>query len=163
MNTYNLFAVQVHHSKVILPVELHRRIISFVEKNMSISENYFSSVRGYQNHNNFEGKKKLNELLSKHLNNFYGLKIDHGWLNVLVNDSYNNPHRHFGENISHSAIIYLSNEINNINFVKESEVFEIKPKLFDLLIFPSDLVHYVLSDKRKEKRISYAMNLSINR
>ena len=66
-----------------------------------------------------------------------------------------------GNNVSHSAILYLSNENNNINFTKDSNVFEIKPKMFDLLIFPCDLLHYVLPEKRNEKRISYAMNLSV--
>ena len=45
-------------------------------------------------------------------------------------------------------------------FSKGSEVFEIRPKLFDYLIFPFDLLHYVLPEKRKEKRICYAFNLT---
>ena len=97
------------------------------------------------------------------MNNIYGLKLKHGWLNVLINNSYNNPHLHVGDNITHSAVFYLSNSNSNINFVRGSEIFEIKPKLFDLLIFPNDLVHYVLPEAREEKRISYAMNLSNNK
>ena len=34
-----------------------------------------------------------------------------------------------------------------------------KPKLFDFIIFPDDLVHYVLPEKRNKKRICYAFNL----
>ena len=161
INTYNLFTVQVHHGKFPIPIELHKKIISFVEDNISMSDTYFSSVKGYQNHEDFKGKKEIDKLLNQYLNNIHQLNLGHGWLNVLGNDSYNKPHSHMGNNVSHSAILYLSNENNNINFTKDSNVFEIKPKMFDILIFPCDLLHYVLPEKRNEKRISYAMNLSV--
>ena len=159
INTYNLFTVQVRHCKFPIPIELHKKIFSFVEKNMSISDINFSNIQGYQNHGDFEGKKELEILLENYFNNIYGLKLDYGWLNVLTNDSYNKPHTHPSTGVTDSAVLYLSSENSNINFTKDSEVVEIKPKMFDLLIFPYNLLHYVLPEKRREKRISYAMNL----
>jgi hypothetical protein len=56
-------------------------------------------------------------------------------------------------------VFYLSNENNNIIFTRDNETFSFQPTIFDFLIFPYNLVHYVLPEKRKEKRICYAFNL----
>ena len=56
--------------------------------------------------------------------------------------------------------MYLSSENNNIILAREDQTFEIKPKLFDFIIFPYNLVHYVLPEERNEKRICYAFNLT---
>ena len=55
--------------------------------------------------------------------------------------------------------MYLSSQNNNINFVRDTDVFEIRPKLFDYLVFPFSLLHYVLPEDRQEARICYAFNL----
>jgi len=159
INTYNLFAVPVTHGKFIVPINLHKKILNHVDLNYS-SSNYISCIDGHQIHNNFEGKKELDILLNNYFNNIFNLKLIHGWLNILGNKSYNNPHIHQGNNIVSSGILYLSSQNNNINFTKDSQVFQIKPKIFDFLLFPNTLVHYVLPEERKEKRIAYAFNLS---
>ena len=146
INTYNLFAVQMSHCKLPLNIDILKKINSFVE-NKYKEDNTLSCVKGFQFHENFNGKKELNNYLSTFLKNTFCLELDNTWLNVLGDHSYNKPHYH------------LSNENNVITFVKGSETFEIKPKIFDLLIFPNNLVHYVLAEKRLEKRISYAFNL----
>ena len=113
-----------------------------------------------QTHDNFDGKNELNEELNLHLKNYFKLFIDHGWLNVLGNNSLNVPHKHLGGDVDFAGVLYLSAENNNITFLKEDNIFELKPKLFDYLIFPNDLVHYVLPEERNEKRICYAFNLT---
>jgi hypothetical protein len=159
LNTYDLFITRVIHGKLPIQIDLHKKIKSFVDNNYS-EENKVSCVNGFQFHGDFDGKKELNNNLNNYLNNFMNMKIDHGWLNVLGNSSYNFPHSHRGNNISHSGVFYLSYENNNIHFAKDSKYFEIKPKLFDFLIFPYDLLHYVLPENRPEKRICYAFNLT---
>ena len=131
INTYNLFTVQVHHGKFLIPIELHKKIIFYVENNISISDICFSNVKGYQNHGDFEGKKEIDKLLNEYFNNIHRLNLCHGWLNVLGNDSYNKPHSHVGNNVSHSAILYLSNE-NNIYFITFS-LKNVKKKEFLML------------------------------
>ena len=42
---------------------------------------------------------------------------------------------------------------------KDYNYFKIEPKLFDYLLFPHDLIHYVLPEERSQKRICYAFNL----
>lgn len=157
-NTYNLFSVNVFHGKIIIPVNIHKNILNFVEKNYE-EKNTISCVNGFQYHENFNDKKKLNEIINKHVASIYRLSIIHGWLNVLKNKSYNKPHCHSSDNTVMAAVLYLSNENNNITFTRCGEVFEIKPKLFDYLIFPENLLHYVLPEQRTEKRICYAFNL----
>jgi len=158
INTYNLFAVQMSHCKLPLNIDILKKINSFVE-NKYKENNTLSCVKGFQFHENFNGKKELNNYLSTFLKNTFCLELDNTWLNVLGDHSYNKPHYHPGTTATHSGVYYLSNENNVITFVKGSETFEIKPKIFDLLIFPNNLVHYVLAEKRLEKRISYAFNL----
>ena len=83
-NTYNLFSVNVFHGKIIIPVNIHKNILNFVEKNYE-EKNTISCVNGFQYHENFNDKKKLNEIINKHVASIYRLSIIHGWLNVLKN------------------------------------------------------------------------------
>ena len=160
INTYNLFAVPVVHGKFVVPIDLHKKIIKYIDKNYNNSDNVFSCVKGFQTHKKFDGKKELNEALNIYLKNNLRLTIANGWLNVLGNNSYNLPHKHLGDDGEFAGVLYLSAENNNITFLKEDNIFELKPKLFDYLIFPHDLIHYVLPEERNEKRICYAFNLS---
>lgn len=162
INTYNLFAVPLTHSKFPVPVNLHQKIISYVEKNYT-EDQVASCVQGFQFHGDFDGKKELVDTLNKYLNNILKLNIEHSWLNVLSNNSYNQPHVHNGDDVTHSGVFYLSHENNNIHFTKDSNVFEMKPKIFDFIIFPYNLAHYVLPEKRREKRICFAFNLAHTR
>jgi len=159
INTYNLFSVQMSHCKLPLDIDIHKKIISFVE-NEYREEDTVSCRRGFQFHGNFNGKKELDFFLDKYLRKTFSLEIIYSWLNVLGSNSYNNPHRHSGDNIRSSAVYYLSNINNVITFVKDDKTFEIEPKMFDLLIFPDNLSHYVLPEKRLEKRICYSFNMS---
>jgi len=158
INTYNLFAANVYHCKLPIQITLHKKIILFVE-NKYKEENNVSCVKGFQFHQDFEGKEELLKDLNIYLNNNFKKKIIHGWLNVLSNASYNKPHSHLGDSITHSGVFYLSQENNNIHFCRDNNSFEIKPKIFDLLIFPYNLLHYVLPEERIEKRICFAFNL----
>lgn len=157
-NTYSLFSVNIFQGKIIVPIDLHKKILNFIEEKYE-QKDTISCVNGFQYHEDFNGKKELNEIINKHMFSMYRLKIIHSWLNVLKNESYNKPHFHNGDTIKKAGVLYLSAENNNINFTRGTELFEIKPKMFDYLIFPSDLLHYVLPEQRIEKRICYAFNL----
>ena len=160
INTYNLFATTIMHGKILMQPELHKTILNYVNKEIISSPmNKRSVINGYQFHNDFDGKKDLDNLLKNYFKTNFNFKIEHSWLNVLSNNSYNKPHTHGGDRVCSSVVYYLSNNNNNINFVRDTQTFEIKPKLFDFVLFPHDLVHYVLPEERNEPRISYALNL----
>jgi len=158
IKSYNLFAVQMTHCKLILDIDTHKKITSFVEDEYKESDK-ISCVKGFQFHQNFNGKEELNNCLNIYLKNNFYFEIQNAWLNVLGNDSYNKPHFHPCETQLYSGVYYLSNDNNVITFIKEDQTFEIEPKMFDLLIFPYNLIHYVLPAKRSQKRICYAFNL----
>jgi len=163
INHYDLFAVRVTHVKLPIQYSLLKKITDYVDQNFEAKDgNYRSNVFGYQHHGDFDGKKELHETLDS----FFAMNLncypDHGWLNALEGKAYNSPHNHIGgtHTASHkSAVYYLSENNNNITFVKDNQIQEFKPKLFDLLIFPSDLIHYVLPTENQDRRVSYAVNL----
>jgi hypothetical protein len=158
INTYNLFAVQLTQAKLFLPPVLHKKILSFIDKNYT-EKDLVSCKKGFQFHKDFEGKKEMNELLNKFLLKTFNCYILSSWLNILGDYSYNTPHFHTGNSIALSGVFYLSNQNNNIHFTQNGQVFSLEPKLFDILIFPYNLVHYVLPEERKDKRICHAFNL----
>ena len=159
LNTYHLFAVPMLHGKFVVPVDLHKKILKFVKEEYKVQESQISCINGFQTHDDFDGKEELNSELNLFFNNYLKLNIEYAWLNVLGKHSYNIPHKHSGDGVSHSGILYLSVENTAITFVKDGDIFEVTPKLFEFLIFPYDLVHYVLPLEKNEKRISYAFNL----
>ena len=158
LHTYNLFSISVFQGKIIVPLETHKKILNYVEKNYE-KKDLYSCVDGFQHHGDFSGKKELNKLINNQMATVYQLKITNGWLNVLKNKSYNKPHYHASDDIKASGVMYLSSQNNNINFFRDTEVFEIRPKLFDYLVFPFNLLHYILPEDRSEYRICYAFNL----
>lgn len=159
INSYNLFAVPMTHGRMPIPINIHKKVLKFVEENYK-QEDTISCVKGFQYHNDFNGKKELDNFINNYLGNVHKLNIKYSWLNVLDNESYNTPHSHVGDHVTHAGVLYLSNTSNNIHFARDSDTFEIKPKLFDYLVFPFNLLHYVLPEKRSEKRICYAFNLT---
>ena len=158
INVYNLFAVQMSHCKLPLPINLHKKIISFVENKYKEGDT-ISCVKGFQFHEDFDGKKELDSILDNYMKNTHRLQVIYSWLNVLGSGSHNVPHKYTADHIRYAAVYYLSNDNSTIVFVKEDQTFELQPKLFDLLIFPYDLVHYVLPEERQQKRICYAFDL----
>ena len=159
LNQYNIFSVQLTHLKLPLNIDTHKKIISFIDDEYK-EENFLSCKKGFQFHEDFSGKKELNNFLNRNLKNYFCLQTVNEWLNVLGNKSYNRPHAHNGDNVQFSGIYYLSDNNSVITFLRENEIFELEPKLFDLLIFPYNLVHYVLPTERSKKRICYAFNLT---
>jgi len=158
LHTYDLFITRIVHGKLPISVELHNKIKLFIDNNYS-EENKITCINGFQFHDDFDGKKELIEILNNYVKNFLQLEIYYSWLNVLGNNSYNLPHTHLGDGATHAGVFYLSPENNNLHFVKDGDHFEIKPKLYDFLIFPSSLIHYVLPENRVEKRICFSFNL----
>ena len=127
IHTYNLFAVNVFQNKIIVPINTYKKILNFVEEKYE-EKDTISCVNGFQYHENFNGKKELDKIINKHIFNIYNLKIIHGWLNVLKNQSYNKPHVHLADYIKMAGVLYLSNENNNINFARDNNIFELSKK-----------------------------------
>ena len=55
-------------------------------------------------------------------------------------------------------LIPLTNNNSAISFMRDAQIFSFQPKLFDLIIFPHDLIHQVSPHTTDDLRISYAVN-----
>lgn len=157
INTYQLFSVPLVETKLIIQIPLLNKVKNWCKENNK-NENFISLRGGYQEHDDFDGKKELDEIINSFLRIHMKEKILHGWLNILNKNGDNIPHRHTGDNIKSSAVLYLTNNNSAINFMRDSQVFSVYPKLFDFLIFPHDLIHQVSPNLNDEIRISYAIN-----
>lgn len=157
INTYHLFAVPVIQTKIVLQTPLLKKITDWCQKNNK-TENYISVRGGFQEHKNFDGKEELDEIINSFLRLHIKEKITYSWLNVLNKNGDNTPHRHTGDNIKSSAVLYLTENNSTISFMRDAQIFSFQPKLFDLIIFPHDLIHQVSPHTTDNLRISYAIN-----
>jgi hypothetical protein len=157
INSYQLFSVSVIETKIIIQAPLLKKVINWCEKNNK-TENYISIRGGFQEHENFDGKKELDQILNCFLRVHMREEIAHGWLNVLNKNGDNIPHRHSGDIIKNSGVLYLTNNNSAISFIKDSQVYSFYPKLYDFIFFPHDLIHQVSTHTEDKFRISYAIN-----
>ena len=158
INTHNLFAVPVTETTIIIQTPLLNKIKNWCEKNKK-NTNFISMRNGFQEHGNFDGKEELNEILNTFLRIHFKQEIEHSWLNVLNKNGDNTPHQHLGDNVINSGVFYLSNNNSAITFMEDTQIFSFYPKLFNLLIFPKELIHQVSPHLTDEVRISYGINL----
>ncbi len=157
INTYHLFAVPVIETKIVFQTPLLKKITDWCKKNNK-KEDFISLRGGFQEHQNFDGKEELDEIINSFLRLHMKEKITYSWLNVLNKNGDNTPHRHTGNNIKSSAVLYLTENNSAINFMRDAQIFSVYPKLFDFLIFPHDLIHQVSPHLNDKVRISYAIN-----
>ena len=157
INTYQLFSVPVIETKLVLQTSLLKKITDWCQKNNK-RENFISLRGGFQEHGDFDGKQELNDVINRFFKINMREEILHGWLNVIDKNGDNIPHRHVGDYIKNSAVFYLTNNNSAINFMRDAQIFSFQPKLFDLIIFPHDLIHQVSPHTTDDLRISYAVN-----
>jgi len=157
INTYQLFSVPVIETKIVIQMPLLKKITDWCQKNNKKKD--FISIRGgFQEHENFDGKEELDEILNCFLRLNMKEEIINGWLNVINKNGDNIPHRHNGNNIKSSAVFYLTNNNSAISFMRDWQLFSFYPKLYDFIVFPHDLVHQVSPHTNDDLRISYAVN-----
>ena len=158
INTYNLFAVPVTETTIVIQTPLLNKITNWCEENKKSTD--FISVRnGFQEHGNFDGKEELDDILNTFLRLHFKQEIDHSWLNVLNKNGDNVPHVHLGDKIVSSGVFYLSRNNSAITFMRNEDIFSFYPKLFNLLVFPKKLIHQVSPHLTDELRISYSINM----
>lgn len=158
INTYNLFAVPVTETTIVIQTPLLNKITKWCEENKKSTD--FISVRnGFQEHGNFDGKEELDDILNTFLRLHFKQEIDHSWLNVLNKNGDNVPHVHLGDKIISSGVFYLSRNNSAITFMRNEDIFSFYPKLFNLLVFPKKLIHQVSPHLTDELRISYSINM----
>ena len=184
-SSYNLFSTPVWHIGGIpqpLRDELYYGAYNYKERCESVD---LSNQGGYQSPSfNFDefhpkGIAWINRVLVDVFDEIkvnaawagkdYYQKIDvtTWWYNINGKEHWNMPHTHPGSDLA--LVLYLTQTDNLLSFINPfssrridglSE-FSVNTKKGDILIFPADLVHFVMPNKREEDRISISMNLQL--
>ena len=132
--------------------------------------NQRSNVGGYQtptlSWEDFhpQGKEYIDKVVGDIFNE---IKVIKWWYNINGKGSWNLPHSHSGSDLA--LVLYLTDTDNLLTFINpfsqrrlnEVAGFHPKTKKGDILIFPADLLHYVMPNPREEDRISISMNLQL--
>ena len=171
MTKHEIFPTPVWHIEGApqqLVEELYEGAYKFKEKYESVTK---SNKGGYQTpilewemfHP--EGKKYINNVVG----DIFKFKVEGWWYNINGQGDWNSPHTH--PNVNMALVLYVTDSDGLLTFMNPHpmrliddqpvDYAAIKANKGDIIMFPSDLVHYVLPNPRKEDRISISMNILI--
>ena len=171
MTKHNLFATPLWHIEETpqqLVDELYNGAYHFKEEYPPANR---SNQGGYQTPNfhweefHPQGIEVINKLVYEAIEHEF--KVESWWYNINGKGHWNHPHTHPGTDLA--LVLYLTDTDNLLTFInpfsqrKLNHVtgFQPKTKKGDILIFPADLLHYVMPNPREEDRISISMNLQL--
>ena len=169
-SSYELFPTPVWHIEVtpqVLVDELYKGAYKLKEVYTDTPQR--SNQGGYQTPA-FEWKEfhpQGIEYIDKVVGDMFKFKVESWWYNINGKGHWNHPHTHPGTDLA--LVLYLTDTDNLLTFInpfsqrKLNHVtgFQPKTKKGDILIFPADLLHYVMPNPREEDRISISMNLQL--
>ena len=177
MNKYDIFPTPVWHIEGApqqLVDELYKG--AYVCKE-SVESNVLSNQGGYQspsfNWDQFhpEGIKYIDNILSSIVNTFpfrnlRSYEVQSWWYNINSKGDSNNPHTHPASD--YALVWYLTDNEEKLVLLNPIQRLLHKDQTAvpntnkgDVLIFPADIVHYVLPNDKEDDRICISMNISI--
>ena len=135
--------------------------------------NILSNQGGYQspsfNWDKFhpEGIKYIEGVLKKELKELteFSLHVKHWWININPTGTWNTPHTH--PTVHFAAILYLTDTqgelcfVSHTNRVYDDAYVGMNTKKGDLLVFPSDQIHFVLPNESEKDRVCISMNITV--
>ena len=106
------------------------------------------------------------EYIDKVVGDIFKFKVESWWYNINSTGAWNAPHTHPASDFA--LVLYLTDSDSLLTFLNphaqrtiSQQNSSINAKKGDIVIFPSDLVHYVMPNQREEDRISISMNLQL--
>ena len=116
-----------------------------------------------------EGKEYINNVVG----DMFKFKVKSWWYNINGQGHWNTPHTHPEVNLA--LVLYVTDSDGLLTFMNPHPMRLLDDQFYgglgshggikankgDIVIFPSDLVHYVKPNPRKEDRISISMNLQL--
>ena len=99
---------------------------------------------------------------------FPNFKIQGWWYNINGKGHWNHPHTH--PNCDIAAVLYLTDSDGLLHLLspfpqrrvdRNGDHVSVAAQKGDIILFPSDIVHYVLPNERDSDRISITMNLQL--
>jgi len=157
--------------------ELYQGAYEFKKRfnNANEGENWKSSIQGgYQSpHLSWEefhpqGIEYINKIVDD-IAKEYGkeARVYQWWYNICGKGDWNEPHTHKESQLV--AILFLTDRADNLTLVNpnshrfnEATHGRLDVKKGGLIIFPSDILHYVKPNDMEEDRITISMNININ-
>ena len=167
-SSYELFPIPVWHIEGItqqLVEELYQGAYHFKERH----ENCILSNQGGYQTPAFEWKDfhpQGIEYIENVVGDMFKFKVESWWYNINGQGHWNVPHTHPYSDFA--LVLYITDSDGLLTFVNphsqrgiSKQDNSIDAKKGDILIFPADLVHYVMPNPREEDRISISMNLQL--
>ena len=96
-------------------------------------------------------------------------EVNGWWYNINKKGDWNIPHTHPGSDFalvwyltdSSDGLLQLINPFPQRNFDCEGGNISVKAKKGDIVMFPSDIQHYVMPNQKDTDRVSISMNLQL--
>jgi hypothetical protein len=168
---HDIFATPFWHIKCIsqeLVDELYQGAYRFKKKYPS---NQKSNQGGYQTHP-LEWKDfhpQGIEYIDKVVGDIFKFEVESWWYNINGKGHWNLPHTHPSSDMAlvwyitdSDGLIHLMNPHPQRKILRSGDHISIDAKKGDIIMFPSDIIHYVLPNKREKDRISISMNLQLS-
>ena len=113
------------------------------------------------------------EYIDKVVGDIFKFKVESWWYNINGQGHWNVPHIHAGSDLA--LVLYVTDSDGLLNLMSphpmrllDSQEYggagdhmRVTANKGDIVIFPSDLVHYVMPNQREEDRVSISMNLQL--
>ena len=128
--------------------------------------NIFSNEGGYQSpaFNWKEFHPQGIEYINKVVGDMFKFKVESWWYNINGKGHWNLPHAH--PVVDYALVFYVTDSDSLLRFLtphnsraNEPVYQSINAKKGDILIFPADIVHYVMPNPKETDRMSISMNI----
>jgi len=176
MKRHDVFATPIWHiegSSESLVNELYQGAYRFKEKFKSENK---SNKGGYQSPpfdwDKFhpQGIEYIESKVKEIIGDDYKLGVDSWWYNINGKGNWNLPHSHPGCDFAlvwyltdSDGLLQIMNPHLNVKLTKPlSNSVTIDAKVGDILMFPAEIVHYVLPNERETDRVSISVNLQLS-
>ena len=112
-----------------------------------------------------QGIELINETVDKAIESNF--KVTEWWYNINGKGHWNHPHTHPNSDLA--LVLYLTDGDGLLHLMspfpqrrsESGEHISIIAQKGDILIFPADLLHYVMPNQKNTDRISISMNLQL--
>ena len=108
------------------------------------------------------------EYIDKIVGDIFKFTVKEWWYNINGKGHGNHPHTHQACDLAlvlyltdSDGLLHLLNPFPQRRVDRKGDHVGIKAKKGDIIMFPSDIIHYVMPNPREEDRISISMNLQL--